>query len=801
MLQNYFKIALRNLWRYRRVNLISIVGLSVGLACGIVIFLLVSYLFSFDQYHSKAKRTYWIVTDIRHENVTPTDATPRPLGEVLRRNYPFVESAVRLENVFRRVVGVPDGKGRMSKKFEESRTLCFTEPQFFDVFDVTWIAGDPKIALSSPNTVVLSERYAQKYFGTSQVVGRVLRFDNQVNLTVTGIIKNPPSNTKLRYECLISYSTLSTLSGTNGQQAMQSWDNVTTVCFVTLREGTPLAQLTNVLPAIRQKYLRTEEAKALDFHVLPLRDLSHNPQYGGESPYMILYVLIAVGLFLVGGACINFINVATAHALKRAKEVGVRKAVGSTRWQLIGQFMTETSLLTLVAVLLGMLLAQLGLPALNNALHMLNADLSILDLFLPRSLIWFLGLIIGVILLAGLYPSLVLARFKPVVALHGRMTTQQVGGLRVRRSLVVTQFFITQLFCIGVIVMMAQVGYMQVANLGFQKKSILTIPVPTDSPIKQQTLRARLGQIPGVEDVTLGVEPPAAPHRPPLPFTFDTHTQPEKFQTRVKVGDMNYLSVFDIKLLTGRNFRNNDTTNNEVIVNETMVKQLGVPSANSVLGKRLNIWGADRTVVGVVHDFYMGELRIGLQPLVLLNYYKENDMAALRIDPTNVTATMSTIDQTWNELFPEYVFKASFVDEQLDNFYVTERILLSLAQIFSLVAILIGCLGLYGLVLFMAETRQKEIGVRKVLGASVQQLIWLFGREFTWLLVIGFVLAAPVGWFLMNGWLQSYAYRIDLGWWVFALTLALVSGITLLTVGRVSLRAAMADPAKSIRTE
>ncbi|GAB3990853.1 ABC transporter permease [Spirosoma daeguense] len=801
MFQNYVKIALRNLWRYRRVNAISAAGLAIGLACGIVIFLLVSYLFSFDQYHEKAKRTYWLVTDIRHENVMPTDATPRPLADVLRSTYPFVESAVRLENIFGRVVAVPNGKGGFSKKFDESRTLCFTEPQFFDVFDVAWIDGNPKTALSAPNTVVLSERYAQKYFGTSDAVGRVLRYDNQADLTVAGVIKNPPSNTKLRYEFLISYSTIPTLSGENGQQAMQSWENVTTVSFVTLREGTPLSQLTNVLPGIRQKYLRTEKAKALDFHVLPLSDLSHNSQYGGESPYMILYVLIGVGLFLVVGACINFINVATAHALKRAKEVGVRKAIGSTHWQLVLQFMTETALLTLTAVFIAMLLAQLGLPALNNALHMLNADLSILDLFLPRSLVWFGGLIVGVIFLAGFYPSLVLARFKPVAALHGRMTTQQVGGIRVRRGLVITQFFITQFFCIGVIVMMAQIRHMRQANLGFQTASILIIPVPTDNPIKQQTLRSRLLQLPDVEQVALGVEPPAARHRPPFPFTFDTHTQPEKFQARVKVGDANYLSVFNINLLAGRNFRNNDTTNNEVLVNETMVKQLGVPSANSVLGKRLNIWGSDKIIVGVVNDFYMGELRTGLQPLALLNLHKENDIAALRINPANTSSTLRSIEQVWTELFPEHVFNTTFVDELLNSFYVTERILLSLAQVFSLVAILIGCLGLYGLVLFMAEARQKEIGVRKVLGASIQQLLWLFGREFTWLLGIGFVLAAPAGWFLMNGWLRGYAYRIDFGWWVFALTLALVSGITLLTVGRVSVRAALANPAKSIRAE
>ncbi|MCY7360358.1 MAG: ABC transporter permease, partial [Rudanella sp.] len=377
MLRNYLSISLRNLWRNRQVSLINVFGLATGLACGIVIFLLVSYLFSFDRYHAKADRTFWIVTDIRHEHVMPTDATPRPLGDVLRRKYPFVESAVRLENIFGRIVSVPNGNGGFTKKFEESRNICFTEPQFVDVFDVKWLAGNAKTALSAPNTVVLSERYARKYFDTENAIGRVLHFDNQSNLTVTGIIKNPPSNTKLRYDVLISYSTVPTLMGDGGKRAMQNWEGVTTMCFVALREGVSPLRLTDALLATGRKYLTTKEAKLLDFHALPLADLNHNPQYGGTAPRPILYALILIGLFLVIAACINFVNVATAYALKRSKEVGVRKVMGSTRFQLIGQFLTETTLITLTAVAVSVLLAHLSLPMLNNALAVLGSDISV----------------------------------------------------------------------------------------------------------------------------------------------------------------------------------------------------------------------------------------------------------------------------------------------------------------------------------------------------------------------------------------------------------------------------------------
>ena len=475
--------------------------------------------------------------------------------------------------------------------------------------------------------------------------------------------------------------------------------------------------------------------------------------------------------------------------------------MGSSRWQLIGQFITETTLITLAAVLLAMLLAYTCLPMLNSALSVMNTDISIGSLFRPDSLRWFVALIVGVILLAGLYPSLVLARFDPVAALRGRLTTQQVGGILIRRGLIVTQFFITQLFIICVVVMMAQVRHMQKADLGFQKEAVLTVPVPASNALKQDVVRARMAQLAGVEAVSLGADPPAAYRRLPVAFTYDTHTQPEKFPTVVKVGDTNYVPLYGIRLLAGRNFRNNDTTNNEALVNEAMVRELGLRSPNDVLGKRLNLWGGDKTVVGVVRDFHLSSLNQGIPPATILNYYRENRIASLKLTPTTIPATLKAVESTWNALYPEHVFKANFVDDLLNNFYMTEQILLGLAQVFSLIAILIGCLGLYGLVAFIAESRTKEIGVRKVLGATVPQLVWLFGREFSRLVLIGFALAAPLGWFLMNGWLQGYAYHVRFGWWIFAITLATATIITALTVGYESLKAARMDPARSLRTE
>jgi len=798
MIQNYFKVSLRNLWRNRTSSAVSIFGLSVGLAGGLVIFMLVSYLFSFNRYHSKADRIYWIVTDILQENVQQTDVTPRPLGDVLRREYPFVESAVRLNNLFGSIVSIPDGHGGSSKKFEESRNICFTEPQFFDVFDSKWIYGNPKNALSSPNAVVLSKDYALKYFGKENAVGSILRFNHQTDLTVTGIIENQPSNTQLRYDVMISYSTQAVLSGE--KDMMNIWDRPSTMCWVALGRGTDVSQLEKSLSAIEKKYYPAKEAPRYHFRTIPLSEMFHTPGYG-PAPRPVLYALIVVGIFLVIAACVNFINLATAQAIKRSREVGVRKTLGSTRRQLVVQFMTETALLCLSAFVIAIVLTQLNLPLLNNALWMLRANMSVLDLLNPNALLWFGGLIAGVVILAGLYPATVLARFNPIAALKGKLTIPKAGRISARKGLVVIQFFIAQLFIIGVIVMSAQVRYLKTADLGFSRDAVFMVPVPSDNAVKQQTLREELTSIHGVEQVALASEAPFSRTRQGEPFTFNNHPEPEKFPVRVKMGDMNFTKLFGLKILAGRNFRSNDSTANEVLVNETMLRQLGITTFGEVLGKNFKVFGSDRTVVGVVRDFNLDELSMGIQPAAIINFHPENNIATIKINPANVSKTLGAIEKSWNELFPDAVYKGTFLDDQINEIYATENILLGLIQAFSVIAVMISCLGLYGLVTFMSESRSKEIGVRKALGATKKQLLWIFGREFTVLLLAGFVLAAPLGWFAMKSWLQGYVYRIEPGWWVFALTVLLVAVITFLTVSFQAMKAAAMNPVTSLKNE
>ncbi|MGN7889672.1 ABC transporter permease [Dyadobacter sp. 22481] len=798
MFNNYFKIALRNLWRNRTTSIVSILGLSVGLASGLVIFLLVGYLFSFNRYHAKSERTYWVVTDIVNDKPQPTDVTPRPLGQVLRDEYPFVESAVRLNNVFGALVSVPDGKGGMSKKFEESRNICFTEPEYFKVFDSEWAAGDQRAALSAPNTVVLSREYAEKYFATDQAIGKILRLDNKTDLTVTGIIENPPSNTQLRYDVLISYSTLPGLWNEPGM--MQTWGEPITMCWVALKEGAGVAQLDQTLAEITRKRYNAKDAGTYKMRTIPLHEMFHMPGFG-PAPRPILYALIVVGLFLVIAACVNFINLATAQAIRRSKEVGVRKTMGSSRAQLIGQFMLETAILCGAAFVIALLLTQLNLPMLNGALWMLRADISVLNLLNYNALWWFGSLVVLVIVLAGLYPSAVLARFNPVAALKGKPGAQRGGRFSVRRSLVVVQFFITQLFIIGVIVMSAQVKHLKTADPGFDREAILMVGIPGGNAARNDAWANQLGTIPGVRAVARGAEPPMSQMDADEPFTFDHRTEKEKFQVRVRIGDDHYVPVFGLKMLAGRNLESGDTSRREALVNQAMLKQLGVGKPTDILNKDIRLWDRGRTVVGVIKDFNLDPLRNSVQPAVVINEPAAYTMTAIKLQTGTMDATLPRIEKAWNALFPENVYHSGFLEDKINDFYSTEQILLDLIRVFSAIAILIGCLGLYGLVTFMAESRSKEIGVRKVLGATENQVLWTFGRDFGRLLVIGFVPAAALGWFLMSNWLQRYTYRIDVGWWIFALTIGVTALITILTISVQSMRAARTNPVLSLRSE
>lgn len=800
MISHYFAVARRHLCQHWHVNLISVLGLAVGLTSGLVVFLVVDFMFSFDRYHPHLDRSYWIVTDVKHETTVPTDAAPRPLAQVLRRDYAFVETAVRLETFFGRTLSVPNSSKGWTRKFAEARVICFTEPQYFELFGVEWVSGNPKTALAAPNTIVLSERYAQKYFDGAPAMGRILRLDNRTNLTVTGIVKDPPANTQLRYEAFVSYTTIPVLEGST---ALADWQGLQAMCFVRLREGADPNLLRQQLPAIRRKYLPANEAARFDYQVLPLAELNH--ERSGTAPRSILYALIGIGILLVMAGCVNFINLATARAMKRAREVGVRKVMGSTRGQLIGQFMLETALLVILSMLVALVFTQLSLPLVNRTLaatvEMLRPNLSIADVFQFRALGWFGGLLIGVILLSGLYPAFVLARFSPATALTNQLTTRLVGRLTVRQALVWGQFVLMQFFILSVLVISTQLRHMHRAAWGFDHESMQVVFLLQQESIPLSVLREQWLRVPGVEQVALGSDPPASAYNRPSPFSYHTTTESEPFETRVRAIDEHYLALFGLPLVAGRNVRATDTTWREVLVNETMVNQLGVSSPAAVVGKPIRVKDADRVIVGVVRDFRSGDLHQPILPITLIHDLPHSRMAMLRLTSAHASRTRQDIQQVWDKLLPDQVYRTEALSDMIRVFTETERLLAGLIQAFALIAIGLSCLGLYGLVTFLSETKAKEIGVRRVLGAQTGQLLWLLGREFGKLLALGFLVAAPIGGWILSGWLQQYTYRISVNGWLLTGTLLLTALITALTVARQALKAARINPIQYLKSE
>jgi len=799
MIWHYLTFAWRRIRREKKTNLIRITNLSIGLASGLIIFLVVNYMLTFDRYHPEVERSYWVVTDLKRETTLQTDAAPRPLAEVLRRDYSFVESAVKLETLFGRTISIPSGRGGWKKKFNESRNLCFTEPHYFDMFGVEWVSGDPKKALASPNSIVISEQYAEKYFNTLMAMGKTVRLDNRVDLTVTGIIKNPPPNTQLRYDGLVSYATLANLEPA---APLNDWLGIQSMCFVRLRKGILPQQLTTALDAVRKKHLPAAELRNFSYHALPLTELNH--ARSGMAPRPILFALMAVGLLLVAAACINYVNLATAQALQRAHETGVRKVVGSSRWQLIKQFMIETTLLTFASVLLALGLTQLVMPSVNDTFTQqdptLRPAISVLDLFTPHALRWFVPLILGVILSAGFYPSWVLSGFNPIKALAGRLTRAK-GGLTIRRTLITGQFLLTQLFLIVVLVITSQLRHMQKADWGFRTNDKLVVWLPKQGPIPYERLRKSWLDTPGVQSVTFANEPPVSPYNRPSPFSYHTSTEPESFEILVRTADEHYLSAFGLSLLKGQNFNTQDTSRHEVLVNETFVKQLGVSSSNDVVGKPIRIKGTEHVIAGVVKDFRTGNLHEPIRPLALVHDVSHSTMGILTFSPPATASASKAIEALWDQTFPEEIYRRSFLNELLGSFTKMEQLLANFVQIFAFIAIAMNCLGLYGLVTFMAEKRAKEIGVRRILGARTTQLLWVFGREFSRLLLVGFAIAAPLGWWLTSGWLQQYAYRIQLNGWFLVTTLGIMVVITTATILGHAMKAVVTNPVKHLRAE
>ncbi|MDB5211594.1 MAG: FtsX-like permease family protein, partial [Sediminibacterium sp.] len=779
MIRNYLKIGWRNLTRNKSYAFINIFGLSLGIACSIVIFMLISYHLSFDTFHKNKDHIYRLVTEWHDDEVGHSQAVPSPLGKAFRNEFTFAEKTARVIDYNNTLIALPLEKE--IKKFKEESGVVYTEPEFFDMFDFPLVKGDKKTFLNNPNSAAITEKLAKKYFGNEEAMGKTIRVNNHTNFLITGVLKDIPSNTDRKQEIYLSYDNLKAQSTWIANDS--SWGGVYSgsQCYVLLKPSVTPSQVDAGLHQLIMKNYTGRDQKVWMFKLQPISDIHFNTDFDGYADRKYLWAFFFIGLFLIITACVNFINLATAQALNRSKEIGIRKVLGSLPSQLFWQFIAETALITVFAIILAIGFAAVSLPFINE---LFKTEIR-LHLFSNLPLVLFL-FVVGILVtfLSGSYPGLILARFQPVLALKSKLSQKHIGGFSLRRVLVVTQFAISQMLIIGTIVIASQMHYSKTSDLGFNKDAVIMLPVPIQDKTKMITLKTRLAGVGGVEKLTLCMGAPAWGSNNNTSVRFDTRPADEHWNINLKYADEDYLKTFNIQLLAGRNIYPADTIR-EFVVNETFIKKLNLKSPQDVIGKNLSIDGSSKTapIVGVVKDFYNYSFHSNIAAICIMPSTNNYRNCAVKINMQNLKPALASFEKISNETYPDYLYSYQFLDERIAQFYELDTIMLKLIQVFAGIAILIGSLGLYGLVSFMAVRKTKEIGVRKVLGASVQNILWLFGKEFARLLLIAFGIAAPVAWWAMSKYLQDFKNRINIDAGVFLLASACTFLIAGLTVG------------------
>ncbi|HWD89107.1 MAG TPA: ABC transporter permease [Mucilaginibacter sp.] len=808
MIRNYFKTAWRSLMRNKSYAVINITGLAIGIAACLLIFLVVQYETSFDTFHSKRDQIYRVITVFHTpDGVFPSSGSPLPLSDGLRLDFSQLKTVATIMQNDGSHYSVGNGnQGGTVKKFKEDLAY-FADPQFFQIFDFKWLAGDKKTALAEPNAVVLSRDEADKFFGDwHHAMGKTVKYENKRDLKVTGILENTPVNTDFPINLVVSWITVISKGGDlngNANDWVSTFGDHNT--YILLPSNMSVAQFNGDLKAFVKKHKPAQYNKD-GLQLQPLADMHYNTQIGVFSGHpfskQLIDVISLIGLFLIIIACVNFINLATAQAVNRSKEVGIRKVLGSNRNQLVLQFISETLIITLFAVVLAAGVAEIVLPMLNNLLEIHLSSGFIAD---PVLLLFLLCVTLGVTLLAGFYPALVLSGFNPIEALKNKIKAGRSSGISLRRVLVVTQFCIAQVLVIGTLVLIYQMNYFNSKSLGFTKDAVITVPFPGDSISRTHinALKDQLLQQPGISDVSFSFASPSDNNGWGSDFKFNNSPKQTDFNAQLKWADPEYFRLYNLRFLAGGPYNKTDTVSGYV-VNEVLMNKLGIHNPKDIIGKYIKLWDDNKKyarVTGVVKDFNIGSLRNPIPPVLMAPWKDVYQKLNIKIQPANAKQTLATVEKLWNSTFPAGVYEYQFLDDKIANFYKSENELSALYKIFAGIAIFISCLGLYGLVSFMAVQRVKEVGIRKTLGASAVNIVYLFSKEFTLLIIVAFVISGPVGYYFMHKWLQDFTYKITIGPDIFILAILASVVIAWTSVGYKALKAALANPVKSLRSE
>jgi len=817
MLKNYLKSAWRNIWKSKTNAVINVFGLALGLTCCSAIYIFVKYELSFDHFHNNADQTYRIVEHSQKaDGIQHWPTTAYPLAEAIRREFPEV-NVTQAAGPDKRIINSKDEKGNI-RRFEEKRVM-FADENYLQLFDFKqifetglWLAGNAQTAFNQPNAVVLTEQMAQRYFGDksndyNRLLGKTLTLNNTDILTVSGIIKNPPRNTNLPFDILINYQFFKS----NNKYQANNWSgNYEGTTYVVLPANSDPEKFELAVNQLKKKYMNAEDNRRISYFLQPLSDIHTNTLYsGGAGSYVlgkdILWGLISLAVFLILIVSVNFVNLSTAQAIQRQKEIGVRKAIGSTRWQLFFQFMSETLVLALAAGFL----AWNGLYVL---LWLINQKLAFIDLNLQpdyHTWIFEIGLIGFVTLLAGFYPALMLSNFKPAMAFKN--TSQRKGsGISLRQGLIVFQFGITYCLLVATWIASDQMKFFRNKNLGFTQEAILVLNSPRNQEAtKLDAFRQELLQYKGIKEVSFASGAPLTQNWYGTDFRLKSEPITMARQAEMKGADVNYQKLYGLNLVAGQwlsraNFVPDSVGFNGFVINETMAKMLNL-APEKAIGQTLVINEGEAQIIGVVKDFHNTSLQQAIQPCVFMhqNFQEQIHVQLLTNNGnfSNLHQTLGHLQQIWKQTFPADVYQYSFLDESLARNYFIEQLVFDAFKIFAAISIFISCLGLFGLITLVAAQRTKEIGVRKVLGATVTSIVGLLTGDFVRLVVYAIVIALPVSWWAMDKWLQGFAYKTEIKWWFFALSALFALTIALVTVSFQSIKAALMDPVKSLKSE
>jgi putative ABC transport system permease protein len=821
MLRNYLIIAVRNLLRHKVFSFINILGLTIGMACCFLILLFVEHEFSYDTFHTKADRIYRVTYDPKFAGLPrPIAAMPPPAAPLFKAYFPEIAHAARLyqRNVSIKVLKMD---GVAEEKYEEER-FFFADTTLLNIFTIPFLLGNPATALVEPYSVVITDEIARKYFGTNwskrrDVLGHTLLFEGKQPMRITGVVKAFPDNSHLHFDFLSSYETMFALESPGARENLpRNWVITHSYTYVLLKPGQQASAVNAKFPAFLLRHAPSQLSKDIVYTLQPLKDihLKSNLLMEVEPVGSLTYVYVFLGIALITLliACINFINLSTARSLKRAREVGMRKVLGAAKRQLIGQFLGESFLMSGLAFLLSLLLMTTLLPTLNE---LTQKHLSIANLLSSSFL---MGAFVAVFLLtgglAGSYPAFFVSKFQPIETLKGSFTSGKARGGILRQALVVLQFAASIALIIGAVTTFRQLQFMRNQPMGFQKDYIVTASMlsdnftnvfaqPNDSAYwRLKTFIDILKENPDVASVTLSNQEPGqgATRRGVVPEGFTEESN--QFISCLAV-DYNFIGTYGLKILAGRDFSPSFKTdpNDAFIINETGARSFGWNKPEDALGKNIDREGKKGKIIGVVRDFHSQSLHEPITGLLMDVDLPVLSVFSIRINSARIPETLDFIGKKWNVFFPDKVFDYQFLDQRISRLYEREQRLGQVIGYFAGLAIIISCLGLYGLVSLVVGQRTKEIGIRKVMGASAGNIVYLLSGNFVVLVCVAFVLAVPVAWWGLSQWLREFAYRIDISWWIFAVSGMLVLLIALLTISMQAIRAALSNPVKSLRTE